>query len=128
MADYYPLISSAIAALDNKSEEARRAVYDRARAALENQFQKAVPPLSEANVEIQRLALEDAINRVEADSQGWVERKEAASSAEQMVRAHQARRDAQWANWIAVAAGIIAIAAVIIATISLIVALSSKAG
>ena len=62
MADYYPLISRAIAALDNKSSEARRAVYDRARAALANQFQND-PPFA---FEHERLALEDAINKVEA--------------------------------------------------------------
>ena len=64
MADYYPLISRAIAALDNKSSEARRAVYDRARAALANQFQND-PPFA---FEHERLALEDAINKVEADT------------------------------------------------------------
>jgi hypothetical protein len=64
MADYYPLISRAIAALDNKSSEARRAIYDRARAALANQFQND-PPFA---FEHERLALEDAINKVEADT------------------------------------------------------------
>jgi hypothetical protein len=48
-------------------------------------------------------------------AQGWVERNEAALSAEQMSLARQARRDAQRSNWIA-------IVAVVIATISLIVA------
>jgi len=64
MADYYPLISRAIAALDNKSSEARRAVYDRARAALANQFEND-PPFAFEN---ERRALEDAINKVEADT------------------------------------------------------------
>jgi hypothetical protein len=64
MADYYPLISRAIAALDNKSKEARRAVYDRARAALANQFQND-PAFA---FERERRALEDAINKVEADT------------------------------------------------------------
>lgn len=68
MADFYPLISRAVAALDNKSSEARRAVYDRARAALANQFQKIDPLLSETDVEIERQALEDAINKVEAET------------------------------------------------------------
>jgi hypothetical protein len=34
-------------------------------------------------------------------AQGWVEHKEAIASAEQMALAHRARRDAPWANWIA---------------------------
>jgi hypothetical protein len=65
MVDYYPLISRAIAGLDKKSSEARRAVYDRARAALADQLQKVDPPFA---FEHERLALEDAISKVEADT------------------------------------------------------------
>jgi hypothetical protein len=68
MGDYYPLISRAIAALDKKSSEARREIYDRARAALADQLQKVDPPLSETNLEHERSALEDAIGKVEADA------------------------------------------------------------
>jgi hypothetical protein len=50
-------------------------------------------------------------------AQGWVERKEAASSMEQMALARQALTAAQWASRIA-------IVAVIIAVISFIVAVS----
>ena len=64
MADHYPLIGRAIAALDDKSKAARTAVYDRARSALASQFQND-PPFA---FEHQRLALEDAINKVEADT------------------------------------------------------------
>jgi hypothetical protein len=64
MADYYPLISRAVAALDDKSKAARSAVYDRARAALANQFQND-PRFAFEN---ERRALEDAINKVEADA------------------------------------------------------------
>ena len=64
MADYYPLIRNAVAALDEKSREARSAVYDRARTALANQLQEADPPFL---VERERSALEDAINKVEAE-------------------------------------------------------------
>jgi hypothetical protein len=77
MTDYYPLISRAIAALDQKSSEARRAVYDRARAALANQFQND-PPFA---FERERLALEDAINKVEAGlSEGTPERLQVESN------------------------------------------------
>ena len=68
MADYYPLISRAVGALDKKSKEARRALYDRARATLADQLQKVDPPLSETKLEHERLALEDAIGKVEADT------------------------------------------------------------
>ena len=53
-------------------------------------------------------------------AQGWVERKEAALSAEQMALARQAHRDAQRSIWIA-------FAALIIAAISLITRCSSSA-
>ena len=63
MADYYPLISRAVGALDKKSKEARRALYDRARATLADQLQRVDPSLFER----ERLALEDAIHKVEAE-------------------------------------------------------------
>jgi hypothetical protein len=68
MADYYPLISNAIAALDKKNGEGRSAFYDRARAILADRLRKAEPPLSESIIEQERLALEDAISKVEADA------------------------------------------------------------
>jgi len=68
MADYYPLISRAVGALDKKSKEARRALYDRARATLADQLQRVDPPLSETKLKHERLALEDAIGKVEADA------------------------------------------------------------
>jgi hypothetical protein len=68
MADYYPLISNAIAALDKKNGEGRSAFYDRARAILADRLRKAEPPLSESIIEQERLALEDAISKAEADA------------------------------------------------------------
>jgi hypothetical protein len=41
-------------------------------------------------------------------AQGWVERKEAASNAEQLALAHQANTTAQRSNWIAIAALVVA--------------------
>jgi uncharacterized membrane protein (GlpM family) len=66
MADWYLLMSDAIAALDKKTGEARRAFYDRARASLADSLRKADPPLSLTFIEHERLALEDAISKVEA--------------------------------------------------------------
>jgi hypothetical protein len=68
MADYYPTISRAVAALDEKSSDTRRAVYDRARTTLVDHFQKVDPPLSVNERERERLTLEDAIRKVEADA------------------------------------------------------------
>jgi hypothetical protein len=65
MADYYPLIARAIEGLSNRSPEARRSVYERARTALTDQLRSLDPPLSEADIERERLSLDDAIARVE---------------------------------------------------------------
>jgi len=67
MTNYYPLISDAIAALDEKTGETRRAYYERARAILADHLRKADPPLSERFIEDERQALEAAIGKVEAD-------------------------------------------------------------
>ncbi len=68
MADYTPLISRAVGALTDNTGEARRAVYDRARAALLAQLRNMNPPLPEENITRERMALEDAIRKVEAES------------------------------------------------------------
>jgi hypothetical protein len=67
MADYYPLLTRALDALTERSPAMRRAVYDRARAALMDQLRNLEPPLSEGDIARERLALEDAVNRVESE-------------------------------------------------------------
>ncbi len=66
MADYHPLIARAVEGLG--SGEARRSLYERARAALVSQLRGIDPPLSEADITRERLALEDAIRKVEAEA------------------------------------------------------------
>jgi hypothetical protein len=68
MADYYPLIARAVAGLDRNTGEARRTLYERARAALVAQLRGVTPALSESDVTRERLALEEAIRKVEAES------------------------------------------------------------
>ena len=68
MADYHPLITRAVEGLGNNTAEARRTLYERARAALVAQLRGIDPPLSEAEITRERLALEDAIRKVEAES------------------------------------------------------------
>ncbi|MGC1447457.1 MAG: hypothetical protein WA837_18480, partial [Xanthobacteraceae bacterium] len=68
MADYHPLIARAVEGLGTSSGEARRALYERARAALVAQLRSIDPPLSEADITRERLALEDAIRKVEAET------------------------------------------------------------
>jgi hypothetical protein len=65
MADYYPLISKAVAGLDPDAPgESRRALYERARAALRT----INTPLTEAEITRERLALEEAVRRVEGEA------------------------------------------------------------
>src|SRR3954453_21296837 len=67
MADYYPLIARAIAALDpNAPGESRRALYERARTALIAQLRSVQPPLSESEITRERLSLAEAVRKVEA--------------------------------------------------------------
>src|SRR5690348_16761508 len=68
MADYYPLINKAVAGLDKSTGEARRALYERARTALVTQLRGVQPALSEQDITRERLALEEAIRKVEAEA------------------------------------------------------------
>ena len=67
MTDYYPLIHKAVAALENNTSAARRTVYEYARSALVRQSRNTIPPLTEAELAGERLALEQAILRVQAE-------------------------------------------------------------
>src|SRR4051812_22932640 len=83
MADYYPLIARAIAGLDpNAPGESRRALYERARAALIQQLRGVQPPLSESEITRERLSLEEAVRKVES---------EAAQRAREATRSGSAR-------------------------------------
>jgi len=68
MADYHPLITRAVDGLSNNTTEARRTLYERARAALVSQLRNIDPPLSETEITRERLVLEDVVCRVEAES------------------------------------------------------------
>ncbi len=67
MADFYPILARAIAGLPDKSSQARQAVYDRARSALVAQLRSLDPPLGEAEIMRERLALDEAVAKIEAD-------------------------------------------------------------
>jgi hypothetical protein len=68
MTDYHPLIARAVEGLQKSTGEARRALYERARTALVTQLRSVNPPLSETEITKERLALEDAIRRVEGEN------------------------------------------------------------
>src|SRR5258708_10052454 len=83
MADYHPLIARAVAGLEKNSGENRRALYERARLALVAQLRGVVPALEESEITRERLSLEEAIRKVEA---------EAARQAREAVRPAVTRR------------------------------------
>src|SRR5258706_5876186 len=68
MADYYPLIAKAVTGLEKSTGEARRALYDRARSALLAQLRGVSPALNEPDITRERLSLEEAIRKVEAEA------------------------------------------------------------
>jgi len=67
MADYFPLLARAISALPQNTADGRKAVFDRARTALLRQLRGVDPPLPEGEITRERLALEEAIRRLEAE-------------------------------------------------------------
>jgi hypothetical protein len=68
VADYYALIARAIGG--GGTVESRRSIYDRARSAQLTQLRKLEPPLNEAEIDRERLALDEAIHRVECEAVG----------------------------------------------------------
>lgn len=68
MADYHPLIAKAVAGLEKNTSEARRHLYERARNALVTQLRSVTPALAESEITRERLALEEAIRKVEAEA------------------------------------------------------------
>ena len=50
MTDYYPLIARAVEGLDGNTSDARRALFERARAVLVAQLRGIDPSLSEAEI------------------------------------------------------------------------------
>lgn len=67
MADYFPLISRAVAGLSPNTKEQREAIYARAREALTRQLTSLDPPIPEADLWRERNALEETVRRVEAE-------------------------------------------------------------
>lgn len=67
MADFYPILSRAVAGLADNTPEARRALYERAKTALVSQLRGLDPPLGEAEIMRERLALDEAVARIEAE-------------------------------------------------------------
>jgi hypothetical protein len=69
MTEYYSLVAKAVDALGPHTEQARRRVYDRARAALLSEVQKLVPTLDQSKVMTEQFYLDLAIGEVEQREQ-----------------------------------------------------------
>lgn len=67
MAEYYPLLAKAVGSLPNSTPDTRRVVYERARKALIGQLRTLHPPVPEADIERESVALDRAIERLEAE-------------------------------------------------------------
>ncbi len=70
MADYRSILDRAIDGLQNNTEEARRAIYEKARTALMRQLSTLQPALSPAEISKQRLQLEEAVRETEGKFSG----------------------------------------------------------
>jgi hypothetical protein len=65
--DYHSIIARAVSRLPTKTDEARSAIYERARAALRETLHNYDPPLSETEIANVQAALDTAIGAVEVD-------------------------------------------------------------
>jgi hypothetical protein len=73
---YHRFIARAVKGLDRSSAEARRVIYERARKALIGHLRFNQPALSKAAIVKERLALEDAIRKVESGAAHNARREE----------------------------------------------------
>jgi hypothetical protein len=99
MADYYPLIARAVAGLDKNTGDGRRGLYERARTALVAQLRSVEPALNESDITRERLALEEAIRKVEAESARKARVEPARTESSSKVRAPDASRWAAAGRW-----------------------------
>ncbi len=67
MAEYYPLLAKAVGSLPNSTLESRRVVYERARKALIGQLRTLHPPVPEEDIDRESVALDQAVERLEAE-------------------------------------------------------------
>jgi hypothetical protein len=68
MTDYYPVIARLVADLKQNTGKGRIEIYQRARATLFGQLQGLKPSLTESEITRERLSLEKAIRKVEAEA------------------------------------------------------------
>ena len=66
--DYYPVIARLVAGLTQNTGKGRIEIYQRARATLLGELHGLKPPLTESEITRERLSLEKAIRKVEAEA------------------------------------------------------------
>jgi hypothetical protein len=67
MADFYPVLTNAVARLQNSNAQVREELYQHARAIVETELRQQVPRKSARDIVREQAALEAAIRRVEAE-------------------------------------------------------------
>jgi hypothetical protein len=70
MTDYHTVIAQAVESLDQNTSRTRQVLYERARTAQVTHLRAIHPPLPESAIAKERLSLESAIRKVEADTAG----------------------------------------------------------
>jgi len=68
MTDYFPLIDRAVAGLEQNTGDTRRSIYRRARTVLDGQLRSLSERLSPSEILGERVALEEAIDKVELEA------------------------------------------------------------
>src|SRR5439155_7409310 len=89
----------AVAGLDKNTGDARRELYERARTALVAQLRGVDPALNESDITRERLALEEAIRKVEAESARKARVEPARAESSPKVRAPDAARWEAASRW-----------------------------
>src|ERR1700741_1085095 len=67
---YYRLVADAVEGLEDNTVDTRRVLYERARSVLSARAAHYNPPFASAEIERERLALEEAVRLVEAEAPG----------------------------------------------------------
>jgi hypothetical protein len=83
MANYYRVLQPAVAGLETALD--RRTLYDRARTVLAERIRGMEPPLPEAEITRERLALEEAVIKLELEATQRLQERLAAVSGEPQI-------------------------------------------
>ena len=81
MTNYYPVLKRAVDQLENSNAVARRTLYEQARTALIEQLSGMQPAVPEAKVTCERLALEEAVLKLEVEAARCLQERLAALAA-----------------------------------------------